>query len=202
MPPEEWTNHSVRRVVLGRVTRPAYVDSSPVWPDEATNGRAYPHRFTFDELGTTEDIPLGRRGGSCRTSPLKSCACRPSIAATATWRRSRDRRCLRRALEEEEQLAAVPLPEIAEQFSEEIQNAGLVLPEERAVACLAALIAKPFAIFTGLSGSGKTQLALRLGDWFGSAGSEPRHLVVAVRPDWTGPEALFGYAGRIAAEIA
>jgi hypothetical protein len=54
-------------------------------------------------------------------------------------------------------------------------------------------MAKPFAIFTGLSGSGKTQLALRLGDWFGAAGSMRRHLVVAVRPDWTGPEALFGY---------
>lgn len=54
-------------------------------------------------------------------------------------------------------------------------------------------MAKPFAIFTGLSGSGKTQLALKLGDWFGVAGSRPRHLVVAVRPDWTGPEALFGY---------
>ncbi len=34
VPPEVWTNHNVQRVVVGRVTRPAYVDSSPVWPDE------------------------------------------------------------------------------------------------------------------------------------------------------------------------
>ena len=30
--PEEWTNHKVQRIIVGRVTRPAYVDSSPVWP--------------------------------------------------------------------------------------------------------------------------------------------------------------------------
>ena len=97
------------------------------------------------------------------------------------------------ALDEVHEQPPVPLPEIAEQFDRRIADSGLLLPDERAVACLAALIAKPFAIFTGLSGSGKTQLALRLGDWFGAAGSQSRHLVVAVRPDWSGPEALFGY---------
>jgi 5-methylcytosine-specific restriction enzyme B len=40
-----------------------------------------------------------------------------------------------------------------------------------------------------LSGSGKTQLAVRFGDWIGS----DRTLVTPVRPDWTGAEALFGY---------
>ena len=53
---------------------------------------------------------------------------------------------------------------------------------------------KPFAILTGLSGSGKTELAKRLGEWFGSdSKGRPRYLVVPVRPDWTGPEYLFGY---------
>ncbi len=42
---------------------------------------------------------------------------------------------------------------------------------------------------TGLSGSGKSQLALKLGQWFG----HDRYSVVAVRPDWTGPEAMLGY---------
>jgi 5-methylcytosine-specific restriction protein B len=48
-------------------------------------------------------------------------------------------------------------------------------------------------ILSGLSGSGKTQLALRLGEWFGAGPNGRRFLPVAVRPDWTGPEALFGY---------
>ncbi len=61
-------------------------------------------------------------------------------------------------------------------------------------AFLAGVLAKPFAILTGLSGSGKTQLAMRLGEWCGhDREGYPRHLVVPVRPDWTGPEGVFGY---------
>jgi 5-methylcytosine-specific restriction enzyme B len=190
--PEEWTNHGLRRIVLGRVTRPAYADASPVWPDEGTDGRAYPHRFTFDELGTYEDIPLGsgEQLSSLAAEKLRMSAINRGHGYLAPIEGSP---LLESVLEAEAELPTVPLSEIAQRFSQEIQKSGLVLPEERAVACLAALMAKPFAIFTGLSGSGKTQLALRLGDWFGAAGSEPRHLVVAVRPDWSGPEALFGY---------
>lgn len=56
------------------------------------------------------------------------------------------------------------------------------------------LLAKPFAILTGLAGSGKTQLAMRLGEWFGTdEHGRHRHVVVPVRPDWTGPESIFGY---------
>ena len=54
---------------------------------------------------------------------------------------------------------------------------------------LASLVTKPLVILTGLSGSGKTQIALRFGEWLG----EGRLHVAAVRPDWTGSEALFGY---------
>lgn len=53
---------------------------------------------------------------------------------------------------------------------------------------VASLATKPFLILTGMSGSGKTQIAVRLGEWLGS-----RVHVAAVRPDWTGAEALFGY---------
>jgi 5-methylcytosine-specific restriction enzyme B len=56
-------------------------------------------------------------------------------------------------------------------------------------AILASLTTKPFLILTGLSGSGKTQIAIRLGQWLG----EGRLYVAAVRPDWTGSEAVFGY---------
>lgn len=56
-------------------------------------------------------------------------------------------------------------------------------------AFVTALATKRLAILTGLSGSGKTQLALRFGQWLG----EGRCLLQPVRPDWTGAEALFGY---------
>lgn len=61
--------------------------------------------------------------------------------------------------------------------------------DELTRALLVSLVAKPFAILTGLSGSGKTQIAVRLGEWLGPE----RLCVTAVRPDWTGAEALFGY---------
>jgi 5-methylcytosine-specific restriction protein B len=51
------------------------------------------------------------------------------------------------------------------------------------------LTTKGFVILTGLSGSGKTQLALRFGDWLGAGRSK----LIPVRPDWTGAEALFGF---------
>jgi MrcB-like, N-terminal domain/EVE domain len=56
-------------------------------------------------------------------------------------------------------------------------------------AFVSSLATKPLVILTGLSGSGKTQLAIRFGEWLGGS----RLHVAAVRPDWTGAEALFGY---------
>ena len=50
----------------------------------------------------------------------------------------------------------------------------------------------------GLGGVGKTQLALRFGDWLGVDRVE----VIPVRPDWTGSEALFGYENALVEKIA
>jgi 5-methylcytosine-specific restriction protein B len=79
-------------------------------------------------------------------------------------------------------------------FVHAVENAGLRFSSNDLVAFVAAMLAKPFAILTGQSGSGKTQLAKRLGEWFGvDQRGHPRYLSVPVRPDWTGPEYLFGY---------
>ncbi|MBA3916315.1 MAG: DUF3578 domain-containing protein, partial [Acidobacteriales bacterium] len=61
--------------------------------------------------------------------------------------------------------------------------------DELVASFVAALVSKPLVILTGLSGSGKTQIAIRMGEWLGMG----RLYVAAVRPDWTGAEALFGY---------
>ena len=87
-------------------------------------------------------------------------------------------------------------------FREAVDASGLLVPRgpgDRVVTLLAALITKPFVILSGLSGSGKTQLALRLGDWLGAGAEGPRALSVAVRPDWTGPESIFGYEDALKA---
>jgi hypothetical protein len=55
------------------------------------------------------------------------------------------------------------------------------------------VLAKPFVILTGLSGSGKTQIAKCFGEWVG----DERNLLVPVRPDWVGADAMFGYENML-----
>jgi hypothetical protein len=77
-------------------------------------------------------------------------------------------------------------------FARALRTSGLSFGEEHdsIVRCfLGSLMAKPLVLLTGLSGSGKTQLALKLAEWLGG----DRYRVVPVRPDWTGPESLLGY---------
>jgi len=82
----------------------------------------------------------------------------------------------------------------ARAFSDAVEMSGLRLSPALVTSFFAAVTTKPFVILTGQSGSGKTQLAMRFGEWLGfDAGGRPRSLVVPVRPDWTGPEYLFGY---------
>jgi hypothetical protein len=84
------------------------------------------------------------------------------------------------------------LSQVVDSFAVATQGSGLDYGKQHrqlVVRLLASLLARPFVILTGLSGSGKSQLALKLGQWFGNE----RFSVVAVRPDWTGPEAMLGY---------
>lgn len=90
-----------------------------------------------------------------------------------------------------------PMPaELYSEFALAVEKSGLRFPSGSNLvrSFVSSLLAKPFAILTGLAGSGKTQLAMRLGEWFGTdEHGRHRHLVVPVRPDWTGPESIFGY---------
>jgi 5-methylcytosine-specific restriction enzyme B len=90
-----------------------------------------------------------------------------------------------------------PMPaELFPDFAGAVEASGLRFSEGSNIvrSFLSSLLAKPFAILTGQAGSGKTQLAMRLGEWFGTdEHGRHRHVVVPVRPDWTGPESIFGY---------
>ncbi|WP_143517369.1 McrB family protein [Pseudonocardia sp. MH-G8] len=92
-------------------------------------------------------------------------------------------------------VTAVTPHDLHDLFASAVSTAGLKFGSSNLIrSFISSLLAKPFVILTGLSGSGKTQVAMRLGEWFGQDDSgRPRSLILPVRPDWTGPEALFGF---------
>jgi len=109
----------------------------------------------------------------------------------------------------EEMLSAAAAPgvddvtpkELLRGFSSSLKSAGLDYGTRHELICatfMASILSKPFVLLTGLTGSGKTQIALKFGEWLGEA----RRLVVPVRPDWTGPESLFGYENALSAPDA
>ncbi len=92
------------------------------------------------------------------------------------------------------------LAEAASSFSSALRRSFVSFGanhEELVASFIASIATKPLVILTGLSGSGKTQIAMRFGEWLGT---ERLH-VAAVRPDWTGAEALFGYEDGLKAAV-
>lgn len=86
---------------------------------------------------------------------------------------------------------AVGLSAVCEDFSQKMRAVGLdygLDHDDMVRTFVSSLATKGFVILSGLSGSGKTRLAIALGEWFGTH----RLLVEAVRPDWTSPESLLG----------
>ncbi len=92
-------------------------------------------------------------------------------------------------------VASPAVPDVAQSvksFSTALEAAGVsfgVNHDRLVLSFISSLLAKPLAILTGMSGSGKTQIAMRFGEWLGA----DQFKVIAVRPDWTGSEYLFGY---------
>lgn len=75
--------------------------------------------------------------------------------------------------------------------AEDIDAAGLRLPPGMLGRYLASLLSKRFVILSGLSGSGKTKLALSVASWFQEVDEQIE--VVAVGADWTSNEHILGY---------
>ena len=74
-------------------------------------------------------------------------------------------------------------------FMDRLKNAHLQYDAVFVRRFFAALQAKRFVVLTGLSGSGKTQLALQFCEMFAPG----RHAVVSVGADWTNNEKMLGY---------
>jgi MoxR-like ATPase len=191
-----WQKHQVAEVTVGRITSPIERTDQLVMPDELAGQAAYPWKIRFDHLGTEQNVTLapGARLSGDASDGLRRSAINRGVGILVPVA---DSPLLEDYMNNAPRTVDITPPAVAaaaSAFVSAVEQTGMLLRSGDAQAFLAALMTKPFAILTGLSGSGKTQLAKRVGEWFGSdSKGRPRYLVVPVRPDWTGPEYLFGY---------
>jgi hypothetical protein len=201
----EWQRHRLRRVIVGRIDKPAFRTDEAIMPDELSGDAEYPWKLRFTILGEETDVSLqptrDLNASTIEALRLSAIAQGRGGAAPVTGSPR-----LEPYLEPEAPLQGSTSPadvrSVADDFAQSIEHSGMRLGRDEIVAFLASVLSKPFAILTGQSGSGKTQLAIRLGEWCGQdAAGRPRYMVVPVRPDWTGPEFLFGYPDGLAPRI-
>lgn len=191
-----WQAHQLSEVTIGRVTSPIERTDQVVMPDELDGRAAYPWKIRWEHLGIEQNLTLapGARLSADGSEALRKSAINRGAGVLVPTAGSS---LLEEFMNHAPMTIDITPPAIgaaSSKFASVVDESGLVLRRDDIQAFLAALLTKPFAILTGLSGSGKTQLAKRLGEWFGSDSiGRPRYLVVPVRPDWTGPEYLFGY---------
>lgn len=75
-----------------------------------------------------------------------------------------------------------------------VLDSGLIFSKELIANFLLALQTKRFVVLSGISGTGKTQLAIAVAEYLHDANDDfPGCIIVAVRPDWTDNRGLLGY---------
>ncbi|MFZ6813780.1 McrB family protein [Undibacterium sp. Rencai35W] len=83
------------------------------------------------------------------------------------------------------------------EFTASAKLANLALTPTLPRNFISSLLAKPFLILTGLSGSGKTKLAHAFAAWISA--SPDQYRIVAVGADWTSNENILGYQDALQA---
>lgn len=91
--------------------------------------------------------------------------------------------------------SSVGLDRLIPALEDDLKNAGLFTENGIVARFVSSLLAKRFAIFTGLAGSGKTKLAQAFSTWI--CASPSQYKIVAVGADWTSNENLLGYADAL-----
>jgi len=88
-----------------------------------------------------------------------------------------------------------------ENFIKAAKAANLKLDDKLGLRFIASLLTKPFVILTGLSGSGKTKLALAFAQWLcegvNGDGISDQYCLVPVGADWTNREPLLGFPNAL-----
>lgn len=189
---EQFAHGGFSRVDIGRVTSRVTEETVPYWPDETADGTVrYPHRVALELIETRSDVAIadldaefgGDVGEGIRRSAIGGNGVLVEIEHDPFDGRE-----------------PAELAEVVETFAAACVVANLNYGHRHHALTrtfITSLATKRFVILTGLSGSGKTRLAMALGQWFGSG----HWTVVPVRPDWTSPDALFGYENGLSAEI-
>jgi MrcB-like, N-terminal domain len=201
----EWQKQRVRDLVIGRVDKTPFRTDEPVMPDELSGAATYPWKLRFTILGEEQNVSLtpgdSLNAGSAEALRLSAIAQGRGAVAPVAGSPLLER-YLREPVPDQGTTAPGDVRALSDSFVELVGASGMKVDRDQLVAFLAGTLAKPFIILTGQSGSGKTQLAKRLGEWCGQDdGGDTRYLVVPVRPDWTGPEYLFGYPDGLAQRV-
>lgn len=84
---------------------------------------------------------------------------------------------------------------VIESFIKDSSNQNLNFSTYLTKRYIASLGTKPFVIFTGLSGSGKTKLAQTFAKWI--CASRTQYNIIPVGADWTNREPLLGYPNSL-----
>ena len=188
---DDWSEHDLSDVVVGRITSPVEEAEEPYWPDEKGEP-LYPYRLSFeliDRLGETPTAAVDDRYGEGVSNAIRKSAGgagRGVLVSVIGGRQ--DMPVL--------DTANVTLADVCEAFADAVRESNLDYGgrhEELIRSFVTSLATKGFVLLTGLSGSGKTRLAMAFGQWLGKG-----HLkIIAVRPDWTGPDTLLGYENQL-----
>jgi 5-methylcytosine-specific restriction protein B len=89
----------------------------------------------------------------------------------------------------------VVTPPVVSNFLKDAGKQNLIFSSLLMKRYIASLATKPFVIFTGLSGSGKTKLAQTFAKWI--CESDEQYKIVPVGADWTNREPLLGYPNSL-----
>jgi 5-methylcytosine-specific restriction enzyme B len=82
-------------------------------------------------------------------------------------------------------------------FQKNLNSSFLLFSNSHVLRLVSSLLAKPFLILSGLSGSGKTKIAQSFATWI--CESEDQYKIVPVGADWTNREPLLGYPNGLEA---
>lgn len=81
------------------------------------------------------------------------------------------------------------------QFLSDLSETGLSIGITTSTRFVSSLLAKPFLILTGLSGSGKTKIAQAFASWI--CKNKNQYKIIPVGADWTNREPLLGYPNAL-----
>ena len=90
---------------------------------------------------------------------------------------------------------SIPKSNLIEDFIQASSSQNLHFSSYLTKRYIASLATKPFVIFTGLSGSGKTKLAQTFAQWI--CEDESQYKIIPVGADWTNREPLLGYPNSL-----